>query len=228
MNSMPYKFYKIDQAAPIMSCQNIFVKQTNKDIIVDIIINNYNIHDHFDFKIHDIFLKNADKPYGEKIFLHVIDAKYNGSILILRVKTTDFNHLFIDEFGNGLLKLSPTERVWQNKSEKWKLYYLISIYSSFGFVDVQKPEIIIEGDKIFSELDFFCEVGFSIGHQWAYIGNNYYNFQHFLHALPQDIRFIWKNFDLSKARLKIESVTGENVVDYIDNSLRNKHKVIYE
>lgn len=227
MSHPPYNFYKFDQDTPFMSCENVFAKQTDKDIILDIIINNYTIHDNFDFKNQDIFFNNTNKPYGEKIFLHVIDWKFNGSILILRVKTTDCDYLFIDEFSNSLLKLSPSDRVFENKPDQWKLYYLISIYSSFGFVKVQKPQIIIESDKIFSELDFFCEVGFSIQNQWGYIGNNFYSFYLFLDTLSDNCTFIWNNYNLAEKKLIKKDASERTVLENINIGLTNKHKVIY-
>ena len=227
MTDKAYKFYKIFSKTPFMLAENIFVKGDINEKFCTIVVHNYSMHEAIDWMQDGVFVKNTSKPFSNKVFIKTVETKFEGNIARLKVHAIDLEYLLIDSFGNDLLKLPKTERVWLNKSDKWKHYYLMSLYAQFGFAKPQTNEILIEGAKIFSAFDFGCEVGFSINNQWGFIANRAWDIYSFLETINDDVVFVWHDYALSQQRLEIDAGYGQTVLDAIEDSILERHKIIY-
>lgn len=228
MTMQAYKFYTITGDDPFMSADNLYIKGNISDEFCWIILHNHAMHEAIDITQDGIFVKNISKPFSNRVFIKAVDAKFEGNIARLKVHGIGLEYLLIDSFGNDLCKLPQTERVWLNKSDKWKRYYLTSIYAQFGFAMPKTNEIIIEGEKIFREIDFYCEVGFTLNNQWGFIGYNSYHFEEFLTLLSDDVSFIWKDYSLSQERLnEWMDILGVTVFEELENLIKSRHKLIY-
>ncbi|WP_182419816.1 hypothetical protein [Bartonella sp. HY038] len=227
MSIKPYHFYTITADAPFMLAENIFIKGNIDDEFCFILLHNYTMEEVIDIKKDGIFVKNISKPFSNKVFLKIVDARFEGNIASLKVSAIDLEYLLIDSFGNDLLKLSKSNPVYLTQSDKWKRYYLMTIYAKFGFVQPKENEITIHGDRIFSELDFCCEVGFGIYHQWGFIGDSCGMFNGFLDGLADEITFVWQHHDISQKRLSTPTNNGHTLLENLDMAILDKHKIIY-
>lgn len=226
MSVLNYRFIEIISNENFMSCEKIFYKKINDYIYIYCL--NFIFQKNIDIYNREIFINNINLKYGYNIRFELIDFIIENNVLAIKAKTNDKFYFDVDEFANGLIFYNENEQIWNHKTEEWKLCYLVSIYSLNGYTKNTKKQIIIKGNKIKTELDFFCDVGFSINDRWGYIGNNFYNFSEFLSDLSDDICFIWHDYEISEIYLNKKSTSGYSVLENINMRISEKHNVVYK